>query len=179
MAEINHAGLSDIVNAANSNDTLKPCIRYLSPAERDDELLRRLTALWEASVRATHRFLQEADIEGLKPYVTEGLASVSHLYVAFHADEPAAFIGIEDKKIEMLFVSPRYFRMGIGKQLVDTAISRYRAIFVDVNEQNPAAKAFYENLGFVEFGRTETDAQGNPFPIIEMRRKDCQSSSSS
>ncbi len=51
-------------------------IRYIPPSERDGGLLNKLTALWEASVRATHHFLREADISNLKPYVTEGLAGI-------------------------------------------------------------------------------------------------------
>lgn len=149
---------------------LQACSRYVSPAERNEGLLNKLTAVWEESVRATHHFLQEADFVSLKPYVIEGLANISHLYVAFDSDAPVAFIGIQDEKIEMLFVSPRYFRKGIGRRLVDTAVRNHQAIFVDVNEQNPEARAFYERLGFVAIGRTETDAQGNPFPIIEMKR---------
>ncbi len=145
-------------------------IRYIPPAERDGRLLNSLTALWEASVRATHHFLREADISNLKPYVTEGLAGIRHLYVA-DAAAPTAFIGIQDEKIEMLFVSPQHLRKGIGKRLVDMAVRNHGAVFVDVNEQNPDARAFYEKLGFVGSGRTETDGQGNPFPIIEMRRK--------
>lgn len=144
-------------------------IRYVPPSERNNSLLNRLTELWEASVRATHHFLREEDIENLMPYVTEGLANINHLYVAFDADAPTAFIGIQDEKIEMLFVSPQYLRKGIGKQLVDMAVKNHQAIFVDVNEQNPGARAFYEKLGFVEFGRTETDEQGNTFPIIALR----------
>lgn len=149
---------------------LRPAsIRYVPPSERNEELLNRLTELWEASVRATHHFLQETDIENLKPCVTEGLANINHLYVAFDADAPTAFIGIQNEKIEMLFVSPQYLRKGIGKQLVDMAVKNHQAIFVDVNEQNPEARAFYGKLGFVEFGRTKTDSQGNPFPIIALR----------
>lgn len=145
-------------------------IRYIPPAERDGGLLNSLTALWEASVRATHHFLREADISNQKPYVTEALAGIRHLYVA-DAAAPTAFIGIQDEKIEMLFVSPQHLRKGIGKRLVDMAVRNHGAVFVDVNEQNPDARAFYEKLGFVGSGRTETDGQGNPFPIIEMRRK--------
>lgn len=146
-------------------------IRYIPPSERNEGLLNILTALWEASVRATHHFLQETDIENLKPYVTEGLASIRHLYVAVEADVPAAFIGIQDEKIEMLFVSPQHLRKGIGKRLVDMAVRNHGVVYVDVNEQNPDARAFYDKSGFVEFGRREVDEQGNPFPIIEMRRK--------
>ncbi|MDE5947961.1 MAG: GNAT family N-acetyltransferase [Prevotella sp.] len=152
--------------------TIPASIRYITPSERSGWFLNRLATLWEASVRATHHFLCEADIENLKPYVTEGLANISHLYVVSDFDDPTAFIGIQDEKIEMLFVSPQHLRKGIGKRLVDIAVRNHGTIFVDVNEQNPEARAFYESLGFVEFGRTETDGQGNPFPIIEMRRKD-------
>lgn len=149
---------------------LRPAsIRYVPPSERNNSLLNRLTELWEASVRATHHFLREEDIENLKPYVTEGLANINHLYVVFDADVPTAFIGIQDEKIEMLFVSPQYLRKGIGKQLVDMAVKNHQAVFVDVNEQNPSARAFYGKLGFVEFDRMETDSQGNPFPIIALR----------
>ena len=147
-------------------------IRYVPPSERNNSLLNRLTELWEASVCATHHFLREKDIENLKPYVTEGLAGIRHIYVAADAAVPTAFIGIQDEKIEMLFVSPQHLRTDIGKQLVDMAVKNHQAVFVDVNEQNSDARAFYEKLGFVESGRTETDGQGNPFPIIEMRRKD-------
>jgi len=147
-------------------------IRYVPPSERNNSLLNRLTELWEASVRATHHFLQETDIENLKPCVTEGLASIMHLYVVFDADAPTAFIGIQDEKVEMLFVSPQYLRKGIGKQLVDMAVRNHGAVFVDVNEQNPGARAFYGKLGFVEFDRREMDEQGNPFPIIALKRKE-------
>lgn len=146
-------------------------IRYIPPSERNEGLLNRLTALWEASVRVTHHFLRETDIENLKPYVTEELASIKHLYVAVGVNAPTAFIGIQNEKIEMLFVLPQHLRKGIGKRLVDMAVKNHKVIFVDVNEQNPEARAFYEKLGFVEFGRTEMDEQGNPFPIIEMKRK--------
>ena len=34
--------------------------------ERTPQLLDRLLAVWEASVRATHRFLSDAEIERIK-----------------------------------------------------------------------------------------------------------------
>ena len=42
--------------------------------------------------------------------------------------------------------------------------------YVDVNEQNHKAEGFYRHLGFQTFERTETDEQGNPFPILKMKR---------
>lgn len=145
---------------------------YIPPSERNDGLLTRLAALWEASVRVTHRFLREVDIKNLKPYVIEGLENIRHLYVVFDAGDPIAFIGIRSEKIEMLFVSSQYLRRGIGKLLVDIAVRNHQAIFVDVNEQNHEARAFYDKLGFVEFGRMEVDSQGNPFPVIELKQRE-------
>jgi putative acetyltransferase len=41
-----------------------------------------------------------------------------------------------------------------------------------VNEQNPQAIAFCEHEGFVAYMRTDTDEEGEPFPLICMRLAD-------
>lgn len=137
--------------------------------ERTDTLVDALTALWEASVRATHHFLTEEDIRKLVPFIREGLSGIGILALAYDGDTPVAFMGIEGDKIEMLFVAPACFGKGIGRELVELAIAQYGVRYVDVNEQNPQAAGFYRRLGFEVFGRTETDGQGNPFPVLKMR----------
>ena len=72
----------------------------------------------------------------------------------------------------MLFVAPDYFGNGLGRQLVEMAIEKYHVYYVDVNEQNPRAEGFYRHIGFRTFARTETDEQGNPFPILKMKLQD-------
>lgn len=44
---------------------------------------------------------------------------------------------------------------------------------VTVNEQNPQAVGFYEHLGFQTYKRTECDEEGNPYPLIYMKRNIC------
>lgn len=156
---------------SRSTTNIAPVLR-IDQAQRSEALIFRLQALWEGSVRATHDFLSQRDIEKLRPYVIEGLRHIAHLYIAGTIDNPVAFIGIQDEKIEMLFVSPHSFRKGIGKQLVDIAVKDHQTTLVDVNEQNPKAKVFYERLGFVEYEKTATDDQGNPFPIVKMKQKE-------
>ena len=41
---------------------------------------------------------------------------------------------------------------------------------VTVNEQNPQAVGFYEHLGFQTYKRTECDEEGNPYPLLYMKR---------
>lgn len=138
--------------------------------DRTDILIDALTTLWEASVRATHHFLTEEDIQKLMPFVKIGLVEIENLIIVSDRQNQLAFMGIQSDKIEMLFVSPDYFGKGIGKELATFAITQYKVNYVDVNEQNPQAIGFYRHIGFKEFERTEIDEQGNPFPILKMKR---------
>lgn len=79
-------------------------------------------------------------------------------------------MGVQERKIEMLFLHPDYFRKGLGKIFVERAFRDLNVEYVDVNEQNPDAIKFYERMGFRTFRRDATDDQGNPFPVLRMKK---------
>lgn len=138
--------------------------------ERPDELIDQLVEIWNASVRASHNFLAERDINEIRECLPDMFANIPHLIVAINEDgTPAAFMGVEDGMLEMLFVSPTHFRVGIGRRLVEYGIDNLGIERVTVNEQNPDAIGFYEHLGFRRYHRTEYDTEGRPFPLIFMR----------
>ena len=138
--------------------------------ERTTQLVEQLTKVWEASVRATHHFLSEEDICDIREYVPMAITHVKDLVVAEDDNHmPVAFIGIEDGRIEMLFVAPIHRGCGIGKMLINYTIGTLSAKEVTVNEQNPKAVGFYEHMGFRAYRRSESDEQGRPFPLIYMR----------
>ena len=83
--------------------------------------------------------------------------------------EPIAFMGIEGRKLEMLFIKNNERGKGLGKQLLSYGIENYNVNELAVNEQNPNAKGFYEYMGFKTYKRTELDEQGNSYPILYMR----------
>jgi putative acetyltransferase len=129
-----------------------------------------LIEIWEASVRATHDFLSETDIARLKPLVMNHYFKAVHLKGYKDQDGVLlAFIGIKDKKIEMLFVHPRAQGQGIGTSLCQEALMHEKVRFVDVNEQNPSAIKFYEKMGFKKIRRSALDGEGRPYPILHMR----------
>lgn len=135
-----------------------------SSAERD-----RLFDVWESSVRATHHFLTEADVQMLRPLVREALTLVEPVHCT--RDEQGqivAFMFVDEGKIEMLFVASSHRGHGAGRALVEYAMQELQAHSVDVNEQNPQAIGFYERMGFVVTHRSDTDSQGNAFPILHM-----------
>jgi putative acetyltransferase len=81
-------------------------------------------------------------------------------------------MGLAGHTIAALFFEPAHRGQGGGRRLV-THAQRLRDadLTVDVNEQNPAARGFYETLGFVVVGRSPLDDGGRPFPILHMRRQ--------
>ncbi len=137
---------------------------------RTPQAIGALVLLWEASVKATHDFLSGAEIEAIKAYVPQALQSVQHLVVAEEGGAAAAFLGVEKQRIEMLFVAPEKRGQGVGKALIRFAADAFAADEVTVNEQNAQAVGFYERMGFARYKRTDTDEQGNAYPLLYMRR---------
>lgn len=129
-----------------------------------------LLSIWESSVRATHDFLDEADILFFKSVIQEHKAFEQvHLVVARDEDNQLlGFMGTAEDKIEMLFLDPACRNQGIGRQLLQYAIEELGIRKVDVNEQNASATAFYEKAGFKTVSRSEKDGTGKPFPILHM-----------
>lgn len=138
--------------------------------DRTDNFIELLLGVWESSVRATHLFLSEQEIEGIKQYVPQALRVVPHLIIAEEDGMIAAFAGIDGRKIEMLFVAAKSRGRGIGRQLLQYAFDVYAVNELAVNEQNPQAIAFYEHMGFWVYKRSDIDEQGNAYPILYMKR---------
>lgn len=133
-------------------------------------LLPALLPVWEASVRATHLFLSDAEIKAIKEYVPQAMQGAAHLIVAENdRGEPAAFMGTEGGRREQLFLSPAERGKGLGRQLLQYGIEHYGVSEVTVNEQNPQAVGFYQHMGFQTYQRTDHDEEGNPYPLLYMR----------
>ena len=129
------------------------------------------TDVWEASVRATHDFLREEDIQKMKPLVRDEYLHLVTLFGIRDADgRITGFIGVAGNKIEMLFIHPDARGRGIGKRLLEFATGPLGADEVDVNEQNAQAVGFYLHAGFKVTGRSELDGQGQPFPLLHLKR---------
>lgn len=137
--------------------------------QRSENIINRLLDIWESAVVKTHTFLSKADINAIKPDARSGLISIESLY-CFLDDAGIAqgFIGVENEKIEMLFIDANARGQGIGKQLLKYALANLGAKYVDVNEQNEQGVGFYKHMGFIQTSRSEHDEQGRPFPILHL-----------
>jgi len=129
-----------------------------------------LVDVWLRCVRATHTFLSEQDIQSLLPVVRDvALPQLEVWVLCSDSGAVMGFMGLSGSKMEALFLAPEFLRRGGGRRLVRHAQELRGELTVDVNEQNPAARQFYEACGFVVEGRSDVDSDGRPFPLLHMR----------
>lgn len=138
----------------------------IEAAGRND--FEEITAVWEASVRATHAFLTEADIAAYKTLFPACLASLD-LFCVREQDRITGFMGIMSGKVEMLFIHPAHMGKGLGKALMQFAMDAHDVNLVDVNEENTTAAQFYLRLGFEVTGRSAEDGLGKPHPLLHLK----------
>lgn len=74
-------------------------MKIIVTSDRTDALIDALTTLWEASVRATHHFLTEEDIQKLIPFVKMGVSGIETFIVAYDEQKLIAFMGVESGKM--------------------------------------------------------------------------------
>lgn len=125
--------------------------------------------VWEKSVLATHDFLNQEDFIEIKSLVNSMDFSNLQVFCLINENTVLGFVGVAEKKVEMLFIDPACLGEGLGKKLLNFAILELNANLVDVNEQNTNAFKFYQKLGFEVYEKTDRDEQGKEYPLLRMR----------
>ena len=130
----------------------------------------RALAIWRDAVDATHGFLTPADRRVIDRMVAEEfLPNVQLWLVDDPAGVAAGFLVMDGDMIDALFVDPVVHGQGYGTALLDHALSLVPGALVEASEQASNAVQFYEARGFVRVGRSETDPQGRPYPLIQLQ----------
>jgi len=86
-------------------------IREAEPSDQET-----LLDIWLRSVKATHTFLTEQDIQALMPEVRDGALTKLELWVLCSETGLAiGFLGLSGSNVEALFIAPEFFRLGGGR----------------------------------------------------------------
>lgn len=129
----------------------------------------QIIAVWESSVLATHHFLSPSDFSEIRELVKSIDFNDFRVFCLINGGLVLGFVGVLNRKIEMLFLDPQYFGQGLGRRLLDFAVEELGADQLDVNDQNVKAVEFYKKFGFETVERTDKDDQGRNYPLLRMK----------
>ncbi|HFT5242900.1 TPA: N-acetyltransferase [Yersinia enterocolitica] len=142
-------------------------IRDYQPSDLD-----ALMQLWLSSTIAAHPFVIEQYWHESAPLVRDTYLPAAKTWIycpqegllaSSEENNPiAGFISIlEEQLVGALFVAQPYHGHHVGKALMNHAQQHYRALTLEVYQQNLRAYHFYRKQGFIVTGKTynaETDA---------------------
>lgn len=132
-----------------------------------------IAEIWWTNVQATHHFLTPDYLSQLKSLLPQYLPKLK-LYVMREelGGGPIGFIGLNDdlSKLEMLFIRPDQIGKGVGKRLLQHALS-LGATKLDCFEANKGAVGFYLKHGFSIVSRSELDMLGAPYPLLTLEHQ--------
>ena len=93
---------------------------------RPPQLVQQLVEVWQRSVQATHLFLSAPEIAAIRTYVPQALCGVEHLIVAQdESGTPVGFMGVQENRLEMLFLDPEAHGQGLGARLLCLGMEQY------------------------------------------------------
>src|SRR5690606_38555818 len=104
--------------------------------EYSDNYKQQILTIWEKSVLATHDFLTPNDFMEIKELVNTINFNDFQVFCLVNGKVISGFIGVAEKKVEMLFLDPEYFGQGLGQKLLNFAVKVLNANKVDVNERS-------------------------------------------
>ena len=128
----------------------------------------KLVAIWRRSVDATHDFLSKEYRVELETLVSSFLPEAPLWVAVTEKDEPIAFMLLTGEHMDALFVDPMVRGCGVGKLLIEHALTLAPKLTTNVNEQNEQAVGFYQKMGFKVTGRSETDDLGKAYPLLHL-----------
>ncbi|MET0931806.1 MAG: GNAT family N-acetyltransferase [Aeromicrobium sp.] len=136
-------------------------IRPAREADLDD-----LTDVWERAAVSSHLFMDPDDFTQMRPFIRDSYLPSMQVWLAEKDGVPIAFIGAQEKHVELLYVDPPFHGQGLGTRLLATT----DATSVEVYADNLTGVGFYRSRGFAEVLRRERDAADRPYPMVVLRR---------
>ena len=141
----------------------------IRPSRPDD--YPRTFEIWRGAVVATHDFLTPEDFAAIERMVRDQYLPAAEFWIAADENDQAlAFMGMSGAQIDSLFVHAEARSSGVGRRLVEHAMTLHPVLTVNVNEQNASGAGFYQRLGFEVIGRSPVDDAGRPYPLLHLRR---------
>ena len=130
--------------------------------------LTNLSTIWFDASLIAHPFMGRGRLTEQRRLIEDVYLPSAETWVVCIGGEPAGFISLLGTVVGGLFVAPDRQGHGIGRALIDHALSLTGELTLEVYTANTRAMRFYEDLGFQERARRDVDDLGLPFPNVTM-----------
>lgn len=130
----------------NENETKRLNIK-IRPYQTQD--LKQLLSAWENASRLAHPFMDESFFDQERHNIPNMYLPNADTWVAVNnEDNLAGFIALIGNEVGGFFVDPSQHNKGFGKSLMEKAQELHGDLVVDVFQENPIGRRFYEHYGF-------------------------------
>lgn len=137
----------------------------LGIASNGDDIATELCRLFmDARQTAMPWLPQRHDFESTRAYLADLPNQQTVVLARSGNDDIAGFAGYDQEWIHHLYIAPRYWRQGLGSQLLGHILRTQHQTSLWCFADNLAARAFYERHGFVpvEFTNGADNEEGCP-----------------
>ncbi len=132
--------------------------------------MQPLLDLWLESTTRAHPFIHSGYWVESLPLVRDEYLPQSVSWVDERGGSLTGFISVlMDQFIGAIFVSPAYYRQGIGSALMEKAKQHYPVLSLEVYRLNRPARAFYYRQGFREIGSAFSVETGHRILTLQWR----------
>lgn len=115
---------------------------------RPPQLVQQLVEVWQRSVQATRLFLSAPEIAAIRTYAPQALCGVEHLIVAQdESGTPVGFMGVQENRLEMLFLDPEARGQGLGARLLCLGMEQYGVSELNRERAEPGGSRFLPSHG--------------------------------
>lgn len=124
---------------------------------------KQIRAVFQISYAVEAEILKAEDFPPLKRPLEKFIESSNDFYGYFEENELAGVMEIDQRNesvhIQSLVVQPKFFRKGIGKELVNFAFRNYKTelFTVETGAANKPASELYLTTGFTKIKEFNTD----------------------
>lgn len=143
---------------------METAIRRYRHADED-----AVVEVWALAARVAHPFVEgegagERELQMREVYLVQ-----AENWVAETPDgQVVGLLGLLGSEIGGLFVHPSAQGFGIGRALVEHALSLHEAVTLDVYELNETARGFYAAMGFTEQSRHPEPSTGHTLVSLRL-----------